>query len=132
MSPTPSPSISSMLIKQRERWQRGDQASVEVLLNEQPALRDQAEPVLELLYNEMLLSEERGQVPQLDCYLQRFPQFADELRLQFEIHAALAADDVASVSDGEIIRASLASGSGASGGTRRSPQVDGYELLSEL
>ena len=61
--------------------------------SEQPALRDQAEPVLELLYNEMLLSEERGEIPQLDDYLARFPQYANELRLQFEIHSALEVVD---------------------------------------
>ena len=60
MSQIPSPSISSMLIKQRERWQRGDCVSVEKLIAEQPTISAEAEPVLELLYQEMLLSEENG------------------------------------------------------------------------
>src|SRR5262245_51839430 len=108
MSVSPLPTVSMLLISQRDRWERGDCILVEKLLEEQPALRDQAEPILELLYHEMLLSEERGQPPQLDDYLRRFPHLANELRMQFEVHTALS-------SDGSAAAAQRAAGHGAAG-----------------
>src|SRR6187401_2528217 len=99
MSDAPAPLVSMMLINQRDRWQRGDCVPVEKLVEEQPALLDHAGPVLELLYHEMLLREERGQPPILDDFLRRFPQFAPDLRMQFEVHAALTADGKHSADD---------------------------------
>src|SRR5262245_47581747 len=122
-----APSLSALLIRQRERWQRGDCVPVEKLVDEQPSLRDQPEPVLELLYNEMLLREERGQPPQLEDYLRRFPQFADELRMQFEVHAALTAVGGLGEDDEAVRRAAQAFDSAP-----RCPEIEGYELMGEL
>jgi WD40 repeat protein/serine/threonine protein kinase len=126
MSDSPLPAVSIMLINQRERWQRGDCVPVEELVEEQPSLRDQAGPVLELLYHEMLLTEERGQRPQLEDYLRRFPQFANEVRMQFEVHAALTA--VGELTDADAVRRAAQAFDSAP----RCPEIEGYELLGEL
>jgi WD40 repeat protein/serine/threonine protein kinase len=127
MSYSPAPLVSMMLINQRERWQRGDCVPVEKLVEEQPALRDHAGPVLELLYQEMLLSEERGQPPVLDDFLRRFPQFAADVRMQFEVHAALTADGNHSARDGAAHSANQGLESAS-----HCPEVEGYELMGEL
>jgi serine/threonine protein kinase/tetratricopeptide (TPR) repeat protein len=44
---------------------------------------------LDLIYSEVVLREEDGQSPGLEEYLRRFPQYAGELRAQFEVHRAL-------------------------------------------
>jgi eukaryotic-like serine/threonine-protein kinase len=126
MSNSPLPPVSMLLINQRERWQQGDCVPVEKLVEEQPTLRDQAGPVLELLYHEMLLREEQGQPPQLDDYLRRFPQFASQVRMQFEVHAALTAANGCSA-DHEGSPAAPGAGP-----TPRRPEIPDYEILEEL
>jgi tetratricopeptide (TPR) repeat protein len=74
---------------QRRRWQQGDRLAVEVYLKQEPALEMDAEAVLELIYNEVVLREEAADPPRLEEYLDRFPAYADQLRIQFEVHRAL-------------------------------------------
>src|SRR5262249_6058435 len=50
------------------------------------------ELVLDLIYNEIVQRQRRGEHPQPDEYLRRFPQYATQLRVQFEVHSALEAD----------------------------------------
>ena len=45
--------------------------------------------LLDLIYNEVVLREEDGEWPELDEYLRRFPQHAEDLRAQFDVHRAL-------------------------------------------
>jgi WD40 repeat protein len=53
-----------------------------------------ADTLLDLIYNEILLREGRGERPQLTEYLERFPHLARELRDHFAVHDALAADSL--------------------------------------
>src|SRR3954464_206721 len=83
-------SLLALLLKhQRRAWRRGEQAGVEAYLAQQPVLREDTAAVLDLIYNEIVLREEVGEVPELEEYLRRFPQFAPELKLQFEVEEAL-------------------------------------------
>ena len=68
----------------RQRWRDGQRLSVEAFLREfpPPALDD--DELLDLIYNEVVLREEDGESPELDEYLRRFPQYAGDLRAQFE------------------------------------------------
>jgi serine/threonine protein kinase len=72
---------------QRARWQRGERVAVEVYLDRHPALP--AEAQLDLIYNEVVLLQEAGEAPQLQEYLRRFPQFAAQLKDQFEVDQVL-------------------------------------------
>src|SRR5262249_16659065 len=105
---------------------------VEACLEHTPDLQPGAEELLDLIYNEILLREEDGATPQLDEYLQRFPQVAEQLRLQFEVEGALAGSRLARSAprEGDLPAPWIASASpsGVSG-----PQgLDGYQILEEL
>ena len=41
---------------------------------------------IDLIFAEYLLREEQGERPPLEEFLGRFPQHADELKLQIELH----------------------------------------------
>src|SRR5947209_8627240 len=80
---------------QRRRWQAGERVAVEAYLEQEPALRDDADAVLDLLFREVTLREERGEAPPLDELLRRFPQYDALVRLQFSLHRAFRASDAA-------------------------------------
>jgi tetratricopeptide (TPR) repeat protein/tRNA A-37 threonylcarbamoyl transferase component Bud32 len=83
----------TILLRQDQcrRWQKGERPPVEDYLTHlggMPADR-QAEMAIDLIYNEVLLREQRGETPRLEEYLGRFPQYAVGLRRQFEVHHGL-------------------------------------------
>ena len=53
--------LARLQAEQRAGWQRGERGLVETLLQENPALRSEAEAILELIYHEVLLREEHGE-----------------------------------------------------------------------
>jgi WD40 repeat protein/serine/threonine protein kinase len=117
---------------QRERWRGGQLSPVEALLQEHPAMASDAAYVLELVYHEVLLREERGERPRLIEYADRFPHLAARLKPIFEVHDALelgllAEDD--SPSDQPWQR-TMAESQDSGGGPP--PHVEGYEILGEL
>jgi len=57
-----------------------------------PALQTDVETALELIYGEYLLREEFGERPAREEYLQRFPQYAERLRQQLDLHRALGSN----------------------------------------
>jgi hypothetical protein len=86
--------VAKLQAHQRTCWQQGDLIPVEVYLERYPILRTHAEGLLDLIYHEVLLREERGEQRQLEDYLRRFPQLAAPLRAQFEVHEALDAEEL--------------------------------------
>src|SRR5262245_10567616 len=100
-----------LLVEQRARWEEGVCPPVETILKDLPQASN--ELVLDLIYNEIVLREERGQHPSLEEYASRFPAHAADLRLQFEVH--------------ETIRRPRSS-------SEKSPwpEVPGYEIKSVL
>jgi tetratricopeptide (TPR) repeat protein/tRNA A-37 threonylcarbamoyl transferase component Bud32 len=87
----PVPQVDALLDRQKDAWTGGDRPRVEDLLADS-SLSGEPEAFLDLLYNEIVLREELGEAPGLDEYVARYPQLADDLRLHFEVHAALHAD----------------------------------------
>jgi tRNA A-37 threonylcarbamoyl transferase component Bud32 len=79
----------ALLADQRSRWQAGQPSSIEAYLTQHPSLEHHTDGVLDLIYQEVFLREQRGEAAHLEEYLQRFPQYATELRLQFEVHQAI-------------------------------------------
>ena len=53
--------------------------------------------VFELVYNELLIREELGERPDPDDYAATFPELAERLRLQLQVHEALSSDEFAAV-----------------------------------
>jgi WD40 repeat protein len=116
----------SLLIDQRRRWEQGDCVPVESYLAERPDLRADADQILELIEHEITLREERGETPELEEYLRRFPNLSRDLRLHFEVHAALHAEAGATY----IFPRPHPEADGPARGER--PTVPGYEVLEEL
>jgi hypothetical protein len=76
-------------LDQRRRWQQGERVLAEAYLEKQPALRDDPEGLLDLIYHEVVLRADRGEQPSLDEYVRRFPELEGPLRAQFEVHQAI-------------------------------------------
>jgi eukaryotic-like serine/threonine-protein kinase len=77
-------------IDQRERWWLGQRIRAMAYLNDHQDLRAEPEAALELIYGEFLLREELGESPKVDEYLRDYPEYAERLRTQVELHLALA------------------------------------------
>ena len=57
------PAVEGLLADQRRRGLRGESFRVEDYIARHPALRDDTEGLLDLIYNEVVLREERGESP---------------------------------------------------------------------
>ena len=130
MSESTSGLAELLLIDQHERWRKGERVQVEDYLQKHPGLAGQEEAVLDLIYNEIFLREGRGEAPRLDEYLARFPQLADPLRMQFEIHRAMKPEDFFRVAGGPEPDEPAAPAPRPTATNR--PAIPGYEILGEL
>jgi eukaryotic-like serine/threonine-protein kinase len=76
-----------------------------------------------------LLREERGEQPPLKEFLRRFPEHADELKLQIELHREMEDDPALAAT-----RASVAVASGSARADRPAgyPEIPGYEVTGVL
>jgi hypothetical protein len=78
--------VAAVLADQRRRWQAGAGVDVERYLDLLPDLGRDETGLLDLIYNEFLLREERHEAPRPDDFLQRFPTYRPQLERQFLIH----------------------------------------------
>jgi eukaryotic-like serine/threonine-protein kinase len=125
----PGPPLLSLVLRHQSRaWRRGERAAVEDYLAQQPGLRADAEAVLDLIYNEVLLREEDGESPRLEEYLGRFPELAPQLRLQFEVEGALGAKTLVGTGGYATLPADGTPPPAAGG----RPSIPGYEIFGEL
>ncbi len=79
-----------LLAEQHDRWERGERVLVESFLERDPGLKNAAEPLLDLIYNEIILREQRGEAPGAEEYMRRFPDLGAAIKAQFEIHGMFA------------------------------------------
>jgi WD40 repeat protein len=125
--------LDHLLDEQARCWRGGERVLVETYLGQHPALWDQPEAVLDLLYQEIVLREERGEAPALEEYLKRFPRWAPQLQAQFAVHRALEAGDLEqahAVPGRTAVTVALVVPEGDT--PERRPTVPGYEVLGEL
>jgi tRNA A-37 threonylcarbamoyl transferase component Bud32 len=80
-----------LLADLRQRWQHGERVGVEDHLRAYPALREDPEAALDLIYGEYLLRQEHGETAGLGAFGQRFPEHAERLRVQVELRQAVDA-----------------------------------------
>jgi tetratricopeptide (TPR) repeat protein len=125
--------LDSAIKNQESSWSTGQRTPVEELLDRYPALRDDTEAVLDLIYHEMLLRRQRGESPRLEEYINRFPERTDSLVIQF------AAEQAIRTSEGpnDSSRSTLTTEGGtihAQGEDGQGPNVlvEGYQILGEL
>jgi WD40 repeat protein len=124
--------IETLRGDQRRRWQDGDRVAAETYLRENPTLLAAADGALELIYNEVLLREERGEAPGLEEYVRRFPQFARQLEPLFEVHGALQSGSLAELPATLTLLPVVASRIAGTAAPPGLPDVAGYNVVREL
>lgn len=141
MPNTVQSALSIALQDQRERWDSGERPPLEEYF---AALHDfelEREELVDLVYQEVLLRELRGERPTLDEYRSRFPDLTSELSTQFEVHAGLAsvADESASFTADDSNDVDPADevdqeprAVDESGAPSHPDQIDGYPIRRQL
>jgi serine/threonine protein kinase/formylglycine-generating enzyme required for sulfatase activity/tetratricopeptide (TPR) repeat protein len=102
---TPKEIVEVLSVDQWQRWSRGELIRAENYLTSFPQVHDDAELAVELIYGEFLARERLGESPAFEEFAGRFPQFADRLQLQVELHQAMNAiqeSQVGSISESWI------------------------------
>lgn len=111
-------------------WSRQQCICVEDLLKKHPALSQNNNAVLDLIYAEVLLCEEKGQVADEADYVRRFPDLKEEIARQFQLHRALGeASDQAELptATGGMTMPEIAPTEAQP--PHRFPQIAGFEIL---
>ena len=80
--------VADLIDEQVEKWTAGDRVPVERLLDQHAVTDDEA--CMDLIYSELLLREERGEQPQAQEYLDRFPNLTAQISRQFQVHRGIA------------------------------------------
>jgi serine/threonine protein kinase/tetratricopeptide (TPR) repeat protein len=132
---TENPSLAAaalaLRLEQARRWHNQDRAPAEEYLAQHPELKANPEYALELVYAELLLREEEGEVPRAEEFLRRFPQFASQLRRLFDVHTVVRsvclADAGRSLPPGPDTPPGAGAETAAAG-----PALAGYEIFGEL
>jgi formylglycine-generating enzyme required for sulfatase activity len=78
--------LKGLLAEQTRAWQAGERRLVEEFLGRLEALRDRTQGLAHLIFNEYECRRERGEQPPLQEFQRRFPQLAEQLAFQFELH----------------------------------------------
>jgi serine/threonine protein kinase/tetratricopeptide (TPR) repeat protein len=128
------PAQEALLDDQARRWGRGERLLVETYLAQQPALSEEPEAVLDLLYHEVVLREARGEGVDVEEYIRRFPQWAAQLRLHFQVHRAIDPISPKGVSAGSMtyVGPPGLSSPPSVGRDAGWPLVPGYDIEAEL
>jgi serine/threonine protein kinase/Tfp pilus assembly protein PilF len=116
-----TPSIA-LLDDQNRHWQEGRRVPVEHYLEHVPWLKSDSEALLDLVYNEIRLREEKGESPDFEEYRRRFAQLEESLGIQWQVHRAISMEEVLD----ELCEPA------DSPSAKTLPTIDGYEVLAEL
>ncbi len=123
-------SLERMISEQVKEWMSGARPPVKLFLSRYAGLCDEPNALFELINQEIVLRQMRGETPRPDDYLVDFPDLAEPLSRLFEIHGALsippdlrpgAENDSRTGADGRP-RSEIAS----------APRIPGYEIQGIL
>jgi tetratricopeptide (TPR) repeat protein len=120
--------LASLRADLRRRWQRGEAVRVEAYLQEHVWLENDSLALLDLITNEVVMRQERGEAPQLDEYRQRFRHLDDQLPLLFDASRTLVIASKQAPPDADAPPVPPP----ASSAPADAPSVPGYELIAEL
>ncbi|MFO0841540.1 MAG: serine/threonine-protein kinase [Gemmataceae bacterium] len=109
--------IDPLRADQAARWRAGNGLQVEDYLTVFPTLAERREDLLVMIWGEVLLRTERGEVLDPADYQRRFPELAATLAIQFKLEEQLAGPATMPL---------------AGGGQRPTFAPPGYEVLEEL
>jgi serine/threonine protein kinase len=132
---SPEQVLTVLRFDQHQRWRNGDRMLAETYVQRYHLLREHADAACVLIYSEFLLRQELGETPGLDEYLRRFPQYAEELREQYELDRALSAAAPASPTmraPPSLLAAQIAEAPAQGAASSSWPAIAGYEILGEL
>ncbi|QEL16752.1 serine/threonine-protein kinase [Limnoglobus roseus] len=118
--------LEPILDRQGRLWRAGRRPAVAELLERSP-LRHDTDAQLDLIYNEIVLREDLGEVPTFEEYVAQFPHLREELALQFEVHGAMATDAAETPRLTDATRPDLEPPFGD-----ELPDVPGYEVVEVL
>jgi serine/threonine protein kinase len=129
--------IEILLVDQHQHWDRGEPRPVEAYLAEYPQLGREDDALLDLIYGEIFLRDRAGDSPTLEEYRTRFPQFAGQLELQFQIHQAIRPEDLFShppekSDSGTALSEGKSTMPAVLGSSQALPAIPEYEILGEL
>jgi WD40 repeat protein/tetratricopeptide (TPR) repeat protein len=134
--------LAVVRVHQHRGWERGEGIPAESYLEWFPALAQDSEHAVELIYAEFLLREQVGAAPPLADLTRRFPAHAERLREQIELHRALTTPTANSLialppsgpeaptvlpPDLDAVTAPASADAPA-----EAPEVPGYEIEGEL
>jgi serine/threonine-protein kinase len=131
------PALVLMVLRvdQWERRRRGQWVPAESYLEAFPAVRDDPERALDVVFAEFMLREQLGDSPTLEEYASRFPEHAEQLRLQVELHRAFQ-DEVEDAwpATWDEARANPAAdcGRGSEPSSIEHPNIPGFDILNVL
>jgi serine/threonine-protein kinase len=86
---TPEQMVDVLHVDQRERWQAGDRVPAEAYLQKYPAVGENVQAAVDLVYGEFRFRYDCGEESDYADYLRRFPQYRALLEEQFQFHRAL-------------------------------------------
>jgi tetratricopeptide (TPR) repeat protein len=118
-------------VDQSERIRLGQRVPAEQYLEAFPALANDSEFALDLVYTEFLLREEMGEKPTLEEFRDRFPHFAAELGLQIDLHQAMQTEHGPAISASEERTLTLIDVRHSERGEdlQGVPDIPGYKIL---
>jgi hypothetical protein len=133
----PGPRAAVLRADQRERWQAGERIPAETYLQRHPEVQADPDSALDLIYGEYLLRERRGECPTTEEFLRRFPEHAELLQAQIELHRAMAPDAAggplaANGPQEETVDGETGGPRPAPGSAPAAPVLPGYEVLGEV
>ncbi len=124
---------------QQNQWQMGRYIRIDELLAEYGWLLKRGDTLLDLIYSEVLLREDLGEHPSESEYIERFPELAEPISRQFQVHRALLLDeseeaDKSTADFGptfeELPREAAAKGEVLLAKPVRMPEIAGFEILN--
>jgi serine/threonine-protein kinase len=92
--------VAVLSADQWRRWQAGQRVAAEEYLRRCPALADNPDAAVDMIYGEFLIRDELGEAPTQQEFLDRFPQFANRLQAQFAMFEAMQDEASAPVAAG--------------------------------
>ncbi len=84
--------IEGLAQELRAQWRGGHRVGIETLGAKFEQIAKHEEPLLDLIYHEVLTREEFGERPTVADFIPRFPQLAERLERLFVVHAAIEDD----------------------------------------
>jgi tetratricopeptide (TPR) repeat protein len=120
------PALEVLLCELVDDWMAGTPRPLRAYLDRRPDLAGRREAVIELVNQEVVLRQARGETPRPVDYLAEFPEWTESLERLFEVHALTSGDGdpdhrtaIQSLSEGSLVPAPAGAGL---------PQVPGYEI----